>query len=339
MIGAYTPAAIAPVVAAALAGAPTAQRLGVVPYIVHVERGPAIHSFGYLVYCVLGVVCAVIGIVIMRAVGVVVARPRAVLPGWGRPIVGGLLMAVLAAVSPQVLSAGHSALHIDMMTAVPLAFVATVLVMKSLASIVSLGFGFRGGLFFASLFLGTLIGHLYASQVEHALASVGAGEVTQFENRIIRPGDGAVRRLRDTSFPLLDDHGAVTCLGGIVEGMPQEDGGQVYIVSTKPLEARRLAALVRSMGYRARTFENASAFLDIAAILAPGCVLVDLRRCKPEGLSVPRELKARAIALPSIVLDGTGGDLMSAVTAMKAGATDYIIMDDEAAVSWAGSFV
>lgn len=162
VIGAYTPAAIAPVVAAALAGAQTAQRLGVVPYIVHVERGPAIHSFGYLVYGVLGVVCAVIGIVIMRAVGVVEARTRAVLPGWGRPIVGGLLMAVLAAVSPQVLSAGHSALHIDMMTAVPLAFVATVLVMKSLASIVSLGFGFRGGLFFASLFLGTLIGHLYA---------------------------------------------------------------------------------------------------------------------------------------------------------------------------------
>ena len=168
------------------------------------------------------------------------------------------------------------------------------------------------------------------SQVEHALASVGAGEVTQFEYRIIRPGDGAVRRLRDTSFPILDDHGAVTCIGGIVEDMTQEDGGQVYIVSTKPLEARRLAALVRSMGYRARTFENTSAFLSIAAILAPGCVLVDLRRCKSEGLSVPRELKARAIALPSIVLDGTGGDLMSAVTAMKAGAPDYIIMDDEA---------
>jgi len=37
-----------------------------------------------------------------------------------------------------------------------------VIVAKSAASIISLGFGFRGGLFFASLFLGTLIGHCYA---------------------------------------------------------------------------------------------------------------------------------------------------------------------------------
>jgi len=37
-----------------------------------------------------------------------------------------------------------------------------ILAAKSLASILSLGFGFRGGLFFASLFLGTLAGHLYS---------------------------------------------------------------------------------------------------------------------------------------------------------------------------------
>ncbi|MCE3543689.1 chloride channel protein, partial [Escherichia coli] len=165
VIGAYTPAAIAPVVAAALAGAQTAQRLGVVPYIVHVDRGPEIHTFGYVLYGGLGVTCALIGIAIMRAVALMEAQTRARLPGWSRPIVGGVLMAGLAALSPQVLSAGHSALHIDMMTSVPIAFVAGMLVAKALASIVSLGFGFRGGLFFASLFLGTLVGHLYAGML------------------------------------------------------------------------------------------------------------------------------------------------------------------------------
>ena len=166
------------------------------------------------------------------------------------------------------------------------------------------------------------------SQVEHALATVAAGEVTQFEYRIIRPGDGTVRRLRDTSFPILDDRGAVTRVGGIVEDLTQDDSGQVYIVGTKAVEARQLASLVRSMGYRVRSFENAAAFLDIAAVLAPGCVLVDLRKAKADGLSIPRELKARTIALPSVVLDGADTDLMSAVAAMKAGATDYILMDD-----------
>ncbi|MBB4615983.1 PAS domain-containing protein [Sphingomonas abaci] len=170
------------------------------------------------------------------------------------------------------------------------------------------------------------------AQVEHALATVGAGEVTQFEYRIIRPSDGAVRRLRDTGFPILDDHGAVSRIGGIVEDLTQDELGQVYIVSAKALEARRLAGLVRSMGYRARTFESPAAFLDIAAVLAPGCVLIDLRKAKVEGLSVSRELKARAIAMPSVVLDGTDADLASAVAAMKAGATDYIVVTDEAAL-------
>lgn len=168
------------------------------------------------------------------------------------------------------------------------------------------------------------------SQVEHALASVGAGEVTRFEYRIIRPSDGAIRRLRDTGFPILDDHGAVTCIGGIVEDLTQEDGGQVYIVSAKAIEARRLAGLVRSMGYRARTFDSATAFLDVSSILTPGCVLVDLRKAKSDELFIPRELKARAITSPSVVLDAPDADLMSAVAAMKAGATDYIIVEDDA---------
>ncbi|MBB3695524.1 chloride channel protein [Sphingomonas sp. BK580] len=181
VIGAYTPAAIAPVVAAALAGSQVAQRLGTAPYIVAVERGPAIHSFGYLVYGVLGVLCALVGIAIMRSVGVVEAQTRARLPAWSRPVIGGALLAALAAVSPQVLSAGHSALHLDITAAVPLAFVATILLTKALASVVSLGFGFRGGLFFASLFLGTLVGHLYAG----ALGWV-AGE------SILNPGNAAM---------------------------------------------------------------------------------------------------------------------------------------------------
>jgi len=162
VIGAYTPAAIAPVAAASLAGAQVAQRLGLVPYLVVVTPGPAILTTGYLLYAGLGACCAVIGIAIMRAVAMVEARSRAWLPHWARPVAGGLLLIPIAMLSPQVLSAGHSALHADLPASAPLMFIATIIVAKSLASIISLGFGFRGGLFFASLFLGTLVGHLYA---------------------------------------------------------------------------------------------------------------------------------------------------------------------------------
>jgi CIC family chloride channel protein len=42
------------------------------------------------------------------------------------------------------------------------AALASVLVLKTVASVVSLSSGFRGGLFFASLFLGSLLGQIYA---------------------------------------------------------------------------------------------------------------------------------------------------------------------------------
>lgn len=169
-------------------------------------------------------------------------------------------------------------------------------------------------------------------QVEHALANVRAGEVVQFEYRIVRPADGAIRWLRDTSFPISDDNGAVTRIGGITEDLTQENIRQVYIVSSKAAEGRKLAALARGLGYRARTFDNGSAFLDLAPVLAPGCVLVDLRKSRDEGLLIPRELKARSVALPTIALDAPGTDVAVAVAAMKAGAIDYVIVQDEASL-------
>ena len=166
--------------------------------------------------------------------------------------------------------------------------------------------------------------------VERALATVRAGEVAQYEYRMVRPSDGTIRWLRDISFPIRDEYGVVTRIGGIAEDLTSEDERQIYIVSAKAAEAHRLLALVRSTGYRARIFESASVFLDIAPVLAPGCVLVDLRGSRLQGLLIPRELKARSIALPTIVLDAPTANVASAVTAMKAGAIDYLtVADDE----------
>jgi FixJ family two-component response regulator len=121
----------------------------------------------------------------------------------------------------------------------------------------------------------------------------------------------------------------VTRIGGITEDLTQEDVRQVYIVSGRPAEGRKLALMVRGFGHRARTFDSNTTFLDMAPVLSPGCVLVDLRKTRDEGLAVPRELKARSVTLPTIVLDAPGADVSAAVAAMKAGAIDYIVLNDE----------
>lgn len=168
-------------------------------------------------------------------------------------------------------------------------------------------------------------------QVERALATIKGGDVARIQYRIIRPSDGAVRSLRDTIFPILDEDGAVARIGGIIEDITHEDVEQVYIVSPRAAEARRLAGSLRAAGYRALTFQSSADFLALAPVLAPGCVLVDLRKARVEGLSIPRELKARSIALPTIALDAEA-NVGAAVAAMKAGAVDYVIATDQVSI-------
>jgi len=166
VIGAYTPAAIAPVAAACLSAALLVRLAGIEAYVVALPGARAITTVDYLLYAALGLICAFIGIGVMRGVTFLESHVRrSFVPEAWRPAVGGLLLIPLAMVTPQVLSAGHGALHMDLGAEVALRFILMVLLVKIAASTVSLGFGFRGGLFFASLFIGSLVGQLFAGTI------------------------------------------------------------------------------------------------------------------------------------------------------------------------------
>lgn len=163
VIGAYTPAALAPVAVAALAGAFVADQAGIEAYLLPAASTIDVRAADYAIYGLLGCCCAMVGILVMRLIASIEGTvKRSPLPLWGRPVVGGLLLIPLALASPQVLSSGHGALHLDLTTQLPLIWIGGLLALKCLASGISLGFGFRGGLFFASLFMGTLVGALFA---------------------------------------------------------------------------------------------------------------------------------------------------------------------------------
>jgi CIC family chloride channel protein len=167
VIGAYTPAAIAPVAAAAIAGVATAKSLGAVPYLITVDSTGISRNMDYLAFIGIGLVCAIVGILLMRAVSLLEAGVRRTkLPPALRPFAGGLLLMPIAYVSPQALSAGHGALHLALAGDAPLKILCIIFGLKMLASCISLGFGFRGGLFFASLFLGVMVGRIYGDVTE-----------------------------------------------------------------------------------------------------------------------------------------------------------------------------
>jgi chloride channel protein, CIC family len=79
-----------------------------------------------------------------------------------RTTIGGLCVGLLAIVAPQVMSSGHGALHFAGMLRASVWTVALLFVLKIVASVISLGSGFRGGMFFSSLLIGALGGKLLA---------------------------------------------------------------------------------------------------------------------------------------------------------------------------------
>src|SRR5258705_10364193 len=167
IIGDYTPASLTSVGVAAVAGYFVTH--GFAALSLGIGVGPVGDVLGrdLAVAALLGILAALFGIAIMRGVALceeLLTKSRLWLPL--RPALGGLAVGLLALVTPHVMSSGHGALHFTSVVSMPLAMIATVFVLKALGSVISLGSGFRGGLLFASLFMGALGGRLFAAGID-----------------------------------------------------------------------------------------------------------------------------------------------------------------------------
>ena len=163
VIGSYAIAHLAPVVAAAIAGSLVANLLGGGTPVLDAAGIPPADWEDSAGALLLGLACGLGGIALMRGVTLVETLLRRAVPAaWLRPAVGGLLVGGLALITPAVLSAGHGALHFTFVVEGPAWPLLALLVLKALASAISIGSGFRGGLFFASLLLGALLGKFFA---------------------------------------------------------------------------------------------------------------------------------------------------------------------------------
>jgi PAS domain S-box-containing protein len=161
-----------------------------------------------------------------------------------------------------------------------------------------------------------------ASVIE-AFDSAMLGEIFTEEFRIVR-SDGAVRCLRNTIFPMQDEQGRIGRVGGIAQDITRHEGRFVYVVDAYEPSRQYLTRGLRSAGYDVRAFPSGKAFLEAAPALMAGCVVLDIRQPEAGDLTIPRELKARRIGLPVIVLGEIQSDVKSAVHVMKAGAVDFL---------------
>jgi CIC family chloride channel protein len=174
VIGSYSVTSLAPVGISALVGYLVARAFAPAEVGIITPDVTRIAGHDLVLAGALGLFAACFGIILMRGVALCEALLiRLRIPAPIRPALGGALVGLLALVSPQVMSSGHGALHLAGVLDRPLETVALLFVLKAAASIVSLGSGFRGGLFFASLLLGALGGHIFAAGLNMAAPTVG----------------------------------------------------------------------------------------------------------------------------------------------------------------------
>ncbi|MFY9397103.1 MAG: response regulator transcription factor [Desulfomonilia bacterium] len=99
---------------------------------------------------------------------------------------------------------------------------------------------------------------------------------------------------------------------------------EILIVDDDSSMRRALERLVRSMGYRARSFATAQDFL--CADLQPGamgCLVLDVKMPGMSGMDLQEELRRRDLPIPIVFITGHGTVPMS-VQAMKHGAVDFL---------------
>jgi CIC family chloride channel protein len=219
IIGVYTVANVAPVLAAAISASLASAYLGAVEFPIHVGEMTKMMPYQYLPYLLLGLIGGAASILIMYLV-TIVGRifVKLSIDAMIRPVIGGVLVGLLALGTPQVLSSGHGALQIQLQMNYGLATIAAVFVMKIAASAISLGAGFRGGLFFASLFLGALLGKIFAAVMAIVSPQMGIDPSVAAVIGMTSLAVGIVGGPLTMTFLALESTGDLTLTGVVLAG-------------------------------------------------------------------------------------------------------------------------
>jgi FixJ family two-component response regulator len=99
--------------------------------------------------------------------------------------------------------------------------------------------------------------------------------------------------------------------------------GIVHVVDDDAGYRTAMARLLSAAGHKPRLYASAAEYLGQSCAEGPACVLLDLQMPGPTGLDLQAALAGREDALPIVFVSGHG-DIPATVTAMRAGAMDFL---------------
>ncbi len=97
----------------------------------------------------------------------------------------------------------------------------------------------------------------------------------------------------------------------------------IYVIDDNAEMRRSMHLMLSGAGYNIETFALGASFLEAAARLPCGIVLLDLRMPDADGLEVLGELTSRYPQFPCLIFSGHG-EIELAVKALRGGARDFI---------------
>lgn len=97
----------------------------------------------------------------------------------------------------------------------------------------------------------------------------------------------------------------------------------VFVVDDDPSLLKGLRRLIKSFGLDAETSESAEDFLAHELPDSPSCLILDIHMPGMNGIELQERLLAAGVPIPVIFLTGHG-DVPASVSAMKAGAIDFL---------------
>jgi CIC family chloride channel protein len=110
-------------------------------------------------YAILGIVCAVVGVAFIRIFYKFEDFFEELkIPKYVKPAIGGLLMGGIAIFSREIIGVGYDTIHEILISERVGVFLVVILILKIVATSLTLGSGGSGGLFVPSLFLGAATG-------------------------------------------------------------------------------------------------------------------------------------------------------------------------------------
>ena len=97
----------------------------------------------------------------------------------------------------------------------------------------------------------------------------------------------------------------------------------IFLIDDHASVRDALGEMLIVLGYSVTAYESADVFLSTTDERRLGCIVADVRMPGTDGIGLVRELARRGIAMPVVLISGHA-DVPMAVSAIKAGAQDFI---------------